>query len=209
MPKITTKNRGSERGNALFLILIAVALFAALSYAVTQSGRGGGTVDKETAMITAGQITQYPAGLRTAITRMIITGTPTTSVDFDITIAGADLTDSTKVFGPAGGAAVNEPPPITTVTAGGLDGTVANSWGYKGVQMHATFGYYIAGVGTDAQTTGRDAFAYLHDIPLTTCQQIQKCLCSSAITTPPTQANTAIAYTTNAGAGAAQGRFPA
>jgi hypothetical protein len=72
----------NERGNVLFLILIAVALFAALSYAVTQSTRGGGNADSETGLITASQYLQYGAGLKVAITRMMISGTDHSSLDF-------------------------------------------------------------------------------------------------------------------------------
>ena len=60
------------KGNALFLILIAVALFAALSYAVTQSGRGGSGIDREQAEIYAAQILQQVAAIQAQIQRLEI-----------------------------------------------------------------------------------------------------------------------------------------
>lgn len=60
-----------ERGNVLFLILIAVVLFAALSYAVVQSTRmGSGNTSKEKNAIRAAQLIQYGDYVATAVMRI-------------------------------------------------------------------------------------------------------------------------------------------
>lgn len=62
-----------ENGNVLFLILIAVALFAALSYAVTLSSRSGGSdASKEQASLYASQIVQSVLAVDSTITRLKI-----------------------------------------------------------------------------------------------------------------------------------------
>lgn len=63
-------NRQDTHGNVLFLILIAVALFAALSYAVTQSSRSGGDANREKLRAAASEIIQYGTAMEQAVSRM-------------------------------------------------------------------------------------------------------------------------------------------
>jgi len=54
----------AERGNVLFLILIAVALFAALSYAVTSTGRtNDGGLQKEKQKLSEAELNRFTAAL--------------------------------------------------------------------------------------------------------------------------------------------------
>ena len=124
------KHREKEHGNVLFLILIAVALFAALSYAVTQSTRGGGNADDETSLISSASLTQYPASLKTSILRMSITnGVADQDIEFNPPSDIGNCTNSGAncLFSPAGGGASFQEAPANVVTGNNPVAWVFNS----------------------------------------------------------------------------------
>lgn len=92
-----------QSGNVLFLILIAVALFAALSYAVTQSSRGGGNADDEISALTVSKVEQIVANIRVGITRLKINGCTDEDISFYSTLfaspAGYDNTNTPIAVG--------------------------------------------------------------------------------------------------------------
>lgn len=74
-----------QAGNVLFLILIAVALFGALVYAVTATTRSGSNASSEAdkAQMVATQFTQYGAAVSSTIMRMILSnGCTATTLSF-------------------------------------------------------------------------------------------------------------------------------
>lgn len=160
------KNRQNEAGNVLFLILIAVALFAALSYAVTQSTRsGGGSSDNETALINSAQVTQYPASVRTAVVRMIIGGTDLADLEFNPPSDYASLTSNdVGVFHPSGGAATYVQAPNNLMSGGG-----SGTWHFNGHFEIIDIG---TSVGTDA--AGNEILAFLPGITQTLCNRINQ-----------------------------------
>ena len=73
----------NQKGNILFLILIAVALFAALSYAVTRSGRNSDTISDKKAEILANEVLQFLTEVGNAVNKvMLINGCKDTQLNF-------------------------------------------------------------------------------------------------------------------------------
>ena len=92
-------------GNVLFMILIAVVLFAALSYAVMQSDRGGvNNLDGETVKLRASYLLQYATSVENAIMRLRIsnrcTATETTGNQISFHIPPFTGLTSTTYFNP-------------------------------------------------------------------------------------------------------------
>ncbi len=152
--------REGERGNVLFLILIAVALFAALSYAVTQSTRsGGGSSEREQAILSGASMTQHPTALRTSIIRMVLSGTDVADLLFNPPSGFAALDTTRLVFHPNGGGAVFQQAP-TDMMVGNGQGT----WFYNPL-------WDIPQIGTDG-AGGNDVIAFLPGVTQGVCEQV-------------------------------------
>ena len=110
------KPRQTQRGSALIYILIAVALFAALGFALSRQTdtSEAGILSEERAELYATQITTYAAQARSAVDQMLFTGAtliedsapaPNRSIDFTDPSDGTFEDDPVihKLFHPQGG----------------------------------------------------------------------------------------------------------
>lgn len=178
--------KDGQRGNVLFLILIAVVLFAALSYAVTQSSRtGGGDAGRETNLISSAAVTQYPAAIKTAIVRMVINGTSYEQLKFNAPSAFAALVSAGKttqgVFHPDGGAAVYQ-----FASSDVMDSGAPGQW-----YFNPRFEVTNIGTSTTSSPDGNEFIAFLPGIKAAICDKLNEE--SNGITTVPTASSIAVA----------------
>lgn len=158
------KKINKESGNVLFLILIAVALFAALSYVVTQSTRsGGGSTEREKNILSSAQMTQYPTALRTAMIRLVLGGVSVENVKFDAPGTAGFTAQSTAVliFHPSGGGATYQQAPADLMTSNSL-----GAWNFNG-------NFDVPSIGVSG-SGGNDVIAFLRDISSGVCKQLNE-----------------------------------
>ncbi len=115
--------RRQENGNAFVYVLIAVVLFAALSFILVrqEDSKETGTITPETAKILATQLITTATQIKSALDQMQFAGTNASEMDFAKPGAFGAAPHFDKVFHPDGGG-VTLPPlssnalPVTTVT---------------------------------------------------------------------------------------------
>lgn len=106
-----------QKGNALFLILLAVALFAALSYAVTQSSSTQKGIDGEKLSLYVNDVLEFAQALRTGVTQVYTDGISESDIRFahpDLAVAygnPSSLNGEQMVFSPSGGGIQYKEPP--------------------------------------------------------------------------------------------------
>ena len=156
-----------QRGNILFLILLAVVLFAALSYAVTQGMRGGGNdASNEKGQAQTAELLNYFAQMDAAVQRMMVTGDVK---DYELnfyyqsnnnyvsgTYDNTNCTESRcRVFDPAGG---------------GVSGRSAGPYSRPGNALAKIVLLSVPGVGTSAP----DIVLGMHQANTALCLEINK-----------------------------------
>lgn len=148
----------SERGSSLFIILFAVALFAALTYAISQQRNGPAALSSEKLRLLAGDVMDMGNSLADATSRLRLRRIPNTTISFENdSVAGytnaACTEDACKVFAYDGGGKDWEKP--------SPDINQGTDWGFTG-------DIAIQDIGT----TDADLVAILPHLSESLCNQI-------------------------------------
>jgi hypothetical protein len=174
----------NQKGNVLFMIMIAVMLFAALTYAITSGSRGTSTMDRERGTISATDYMSYGATMEKMTTRMLGDDISENGISFENTVW--KFYDGNNVMG-ANAACTNDACKMFNASGGGLgarifkvnevalpaDGDIQS--GHGGV-----YALKVSGVGTAAA----DLVLMIAVLDANTCKQINTNL---GITNPSDQ----------------------
>lgn len=172
-----------EQGNVLFIILITVALFAALSYAVSNSMRGGtGTITSEQARVAAGEILRSMQDIKQGYQylwthegcsideiSLIMAGHTIGAEDFDAATPKAD--DSCDVFSPLGGG-ISYSTNLNQHQVAADAGTSLNNYLFWFSGFNPGSPYGVDGLGTAAD----DHMIFLQAVNSEICININKLL---------------------------------
>lgn len=163
----------TQSGNVLFLILIAVALFAALSYAVTETSRGGGMdISDKRAAVVADEILIYMSSVEKVVQRALSRGISEGDLCFDYDEYPGAIADYehaacadpvNRIFGSAGGGVKWQEP-----TSEALTGTGSGLWVFDGSNR-------VVEIGTDnAVASSADLVMFLFHVSDRVCRKINE-----------------------------------
>ncbi|MCB9990621.1 MAG: hypothetical protein H6867_04465 [Rhodospirillales bacterium] len=159
----TMFSRRGERGNVLFLVLIAVILFAALSYAVTRSTRQPNGRDDGIDRIVVAELSQYPATVRMGVTMMTVENVAPEELAFN---APADFGDLSRVeagvFHPGGGGIAYQ-----MASAAAMESGAPGQWFFN-----AEFEIEYLGLEVSSDFAGNDIVAFLPGVKRGVCSKV-------------------------------------
>lgn len=181
----------TQRGNVFFIILIAVALFAALAFTISRSMRSETTtaMSAKTAALAASDIMAYAQRLERAVDRLRSKGISESDIDFTNSVSIEDyshtpaLTAEYQIFGTGGGVTWQNPP------KGSNDGTL---WQFVPENCIADIGKGGAGCESDG-VDNEEILLVLPNVDQTLCKEIDKRLGISPV--PASGALTLSPYT--------------
>jgi hypothetical protein len=182
MPRLhPSKARTSERGNAFFIILLGVVLFAAVSFTVARGMRSESTsnLTKRQSELAASDIIGYGQRLERAVAYLRRRGASESDISFvNDEVSGyahsPAQNDNRKVFHLSGGGVSWKSPPQNS-----NDGS---DWHFTGNTCIVDVGNGSTGCNSDSEAN-EDLIAVLPNISSTLCEMINKRLGVSSIPT--------------------------